>query len=387
MGSMKKILFIINSMEIGGTRRSLLNLLDVLAKRNDIECSLLIFAPFGAYMDQIPENIKIVESTKALIAMFSSVKELRDRRDYIGLFLKVILSMEKKFAGEHAVMNKLYEHHIQNTAEAYDIAIGFQEGGCNDYASLTHANKKVFWIHNNYENLTELARGDLHSYERADSINFVAEASMNSFQTAMPEFASKMRVIKNVLPQDQIKAASLERCEQVFQKNTIHLISVGRVARQKGFDRLIEAADKLRKKGLDFEWVIIGDGEQRESFVARCKEQKLENNVRFIGAVANPYPLMRQADLFVLTSRYESQPMVIMEALTLGIPVLSTSFDSVNEIIQGQAFALAVENSAEGIGKGLELLLENKERISEMKQATAAFKYDNETIVNQILEL
>lgn len=384
---MKKILFIINSMEIGGTRRSLLNLLGELAKRNDAECSLLIFAPFGDYMSQLPPKVKIVKSNKALAAMFSSVRKLLDRRDYIGLSLKALLSVKKKFVGEHAVMNELYKQHIKNTTERYDIAIGFQEGGCNDYASLTHADKKVFWIHNNYENLTELAHGDPLSYERADSINFVAEASMNSFKTAMPEFASKMRVIKNVLPQDQIKAASLERCEQIYGTNSIHLISVGRIARQKGFDRIIEVANELKNKGLDFEWIILGDGEQRESLVTRCKEQKLENNVKFIGAVSNPYPLMRQANLFVLTSRYESQPMVIMEALTLGLPVLSTSFDSVNEIIQGKAFALAVENSTKGISDGLQSLLEDKGRIEEMKNATSEFVYDNSTIVNQILEL
>lgn len=374
-------------MEIGGTRRSLLNLLGELAKRNDAECSLLIFAPFGDYMSQLPPKVKIVKSNKALAAMFSSVRKLLDRRDYIGLSLKALLSVKKKFVGEHAVMNELYKQHIKNTTERYDIAIGFQEGGCNDYASLTHADKKVFWIHNNYENLTELAHGDPLSYERADSINFVAEASMNSFKTAMPEFASKMRVIKNVLPQDQIKAASLERCEQIYGTNSIHLISVGRIARQKGFDRIIEVANELKNKGLDFEWIILGDGEQRESLVTRCKEQKLENNVKFIGAVSNPYPLMRQANLFVLTSRYESQPMVIMEALTLGLPVLSTSFDSVNEIIQGKAFALAVENSTKGISDGLQSLLEDKGRIEEMKNATSEFVYDNSTIVNQILEL
>lgn len=384
---MKKLLFVINSMEIGGTRRSLLNLLSVLVKRNDIECSLLIFAPFGDYMAQLPSSIKIVKSTRALVAMFSSVGELRNRKDYIGLSLKVLLAVKKKFFGEHAVMNELYERHIRKTEKQYDIAIGFQEGGCNDYVSLTRADKKVFWIHNNYENLTELAHGDPQSYERADSINFVAEASMNSFKNAMPEFTSKMRVIKNVLPQDQIKVASMERCEQIFRKNSIHLISVGRVARQKGFDRLIEVADSLKKKGFDFEWIIIGDGEQRDNFAIRCKEQKLENNVRFIGAIANPYPYMRQADLFVLTSRYESQPMVIMEALTLGIPVLSTSFDSVNEIIRGKAFALAVENSSKGISDGLKFLLEDKRRIEEMKKATSEFVYDNATIVNQILEL
>lgn len=384
---MKSILFVINSMEIGGTRRSLLNLMDEIVKRPEIECDLLIFAPHGEYMSQIPKRVRIIKTSKPLVAMFSSVDTLKNQKDYRGLCLKTCLSVKKRFFGEFAVMSKIYRKHIENMDRHYDMVIGFQEGGCNDYASRVFADKKIFWIHNNYENLTELAHGDPHSYESADSINFVAEASMDSFKAAMPQYASKMRVIKNVLPQQQIRDTSVMPCEKVFSKKAIHLISVGRVAYQKGFDRLLEAANDLKTAGYDFEWIILGDGEQREDFVSQSKNLGIEKYVRFIGAVSNPYPYIKQADLFVLTSRYESQPMAIMEALTLGIPVLSTSFDSVKEIIQDKDFALEVENSVCGIRDGLKTLLDDKKRIEKMKKATSEFIYDNASIIDQLLNL
>lgn len=384
---MKSILFVINSMEIGGTRRSLLNLMNEVVKRPEIECDLLIFAPHGEYMSQIPKEVRIIKTSKPLVAMFSSVDTLKNQKDYRDLLLKAFLSVKKKFAGEFAVMGEIYRKHIENLNRHYDMVIGFQEGGCNDYASKAFADKKILWIHNNYENLTELAHGDPHSYESADSINFVAEASMNGFKAAMPQYASKMRVIKNVLPQEQIRHASIMPCEKVFSKKAIHLISAGRVAYQKGFDRLLEAADDLKTAGYDFEWVILGDGEQREDFVSQSKDKGIEEYVRFIGAVSNPYPYIKQADLFVLTSRFESQPMAMMEALTLGIPVLSTSFDSVEEIIQDKDFALVVENSICGIRDGLKTLLDDEKRIEKMKMATAEFVYDNASIVDQLLSL
>ena len=68
---MKSILFVINSMEIGGTRRSLLNLMDEIVKRPEIECDLLIFAPHGEYMSQIPKRVRIIKTSKPLVAMFS----------------------------------------------------------------------------------------------------------------------------------------------------------------------------------------------------------------------------------------------------------------------------------------------------------------------------
>lgn len=384
---MKKILFVINSMEIGGTRRSLINLLNEMVKKNNIECHLLVFSPYGEYMNEIPRGIKLCDTSDDLIAMFSSAEALRCRKDYLRLARKAVLSAKKKVYGEWRVMSDIYHSHIRNSNTHYDLAVGFQEGGCNDYAANADADKKIFWIHNNYENLSDLAHGNPESYKKADSINFVAEASMNSFKRNMPEYADKMRVIKNVLPQDIIRRQSEHNVEDIYHTDGVKLVSVGRVSNQKGFDRLVEVASNLKKKKLSFEWVIIGDGEQRKDLNGRVIENHLEDCVHFIGAKSNPYPYIRQADLYVLTSRYESQPMVVMEALTLGVPVLSTSFESVNEIVEGKGFAATVENSVQGIEERLSDLLENKEQIEEMKAATVEFQYNNDKIINEILTL
>ena len=374
-------------MEIGGTRRSLLNLLNAMSRRSDVECSLLIFSPYGEYMDEIPENVHICITNRDLIAMFSSSSALLKRKQYLTWLCKFLLSIKKRFLGEKKVMQTIYQKHIRKNNQSFDMIIGFQEGGCNDYTALTNAGRKIFWIHNNYENLKELAHGYPESYEAADSINFVAVASMESFMKAMPAFADKMRVIKNVLPQDLIRKQAEEPCEKIFNKDCIHLVSVGRITDQKGFDRLIEAAKCLKSNDLDFEWIILGEGEDKEKLVNFTKENGLSEYVRFIGVRSNPYPYIKQADLYVLTSRYESQPMVLMESLTIGVPVLSTSFDSVNEIVQNRDFALTVENSTEGIYKGLSTLIQNPSKICNMKKSTVKFDYDNEKIIRQILSL
>lgn len=384
---MKNILFVINNMEIGGTRRSLLNLLEVLSKRNNVKCDLLIFSPFGEYMDKIPNNINIIPSNKSLEAMFTSASALKQNKKYILYILKILLAAVKKCAGAANIMNKLYKHHQKSLNTNYNMAIGFQEGECNDYVSMIPADKRIFWIHNNYENLSDTAHGQRKSYDAADSVNFVAEASMKSFADAMPEYAEKMRVIKNVLPQDSIRTLSLEKCEDIFSGKGIKMISVGRVANQKGFDRLVDVAERLKNKGYSFEWIILGDGEQRQTLQETVFRKGLEQYVKFVGSKPNPYPYIRQADLFVLTSRYESQPMVLMEALTIGTPVLSTSFDSVNEIVNGKDYAITVENNTEGIFEGLDKIIKDDKKLSSLKQATKDFSYDNQEIVDSILAL
>lgn len=94
---------------------------------------------------------------------------------------------------------------------------------------------------------------------------------------------------------------------------------------------------------------------------------------------------MKNADVYVLTSLYESQPMVIMEALTLGIPVISTNFASATEMLSGVKYGMICENSSSGILNAIEEI--TTERLKEMKAATQEFIYDNDYIIRQIMEL
>ena len=96
---------------------------------------------------------------------------------------------------------------------------------------------------------------------------------------------------------------------------------------------------------------------------------------------------MRQADLYVLTSLYESQPMVVMEALTLGVPVLSTDFASVRELLGNKPFGVICENSVAGLTDSLRRLLESPKEIQSMQQSAKEYEYDNDAIIFAIVGL
>ena len=88
-----------------------------------------------------------------------------------------------------------------------------------------------------------------------------------------------------------------------------------------------------------------------------------------------------------MTSRYESQPMVLMEALTIGTPIISTAFDSVYEVAKNSEYSIVVDNSTNGITTGVSALLSDLNKITAMKNATEKFIYDNNKIINQILHM
>ena len=110
-------------------------------------------------------------------------------------------------------------------------------------------------------------------------------------------------------------------------------------------------------------------------------------NVHMLGAKENPYNIMRQADLLVVTSVYESQPMVILESLTLGVPVVSTRYNSVGEILTGKDYGIISDNDAESLAKTLAEVLTDEERLEQMKQAAKTYHYDNEKIVSELMEM
>ena len=100
------------------------------------------------------------------------------------------------------------------------------------------------------------------------------------------------------------------------------IISVGRLARQKGFDYLLESAEIVIKKHPDWQWLILGEGDERQNLEQTIAEKKL-HQVKLLGRVSDVENYLRKAAIFALTSRYEGFPLVMIEAKASKLPVVS----------------------------------------------------------------
>ena len=383
-----KVLFVINNMTIGGTRSSLVNFITYLSNTHkEIEIDLFLLSKTGEYLSRIPSNVKVLSGDRWTSCSFKSSRDLT----IVEKIDRALLGAAKRVFGHEKVLSAVFDKNIKSKVEKeYDVVVGFQEGLSNDFAVRVPAQKKVLWIHNNFENLDTLSRGFYKSYEKADAIVFVAEASKKSFEKQYPEFANKMKLIRNVILQDDIRKRANQPVIDGFQTQkdgTIKLISVGRIAPQKAFDRVILTAQELTNRKINFEWIVVGDGPDFAELKKKTAESGLEQNLRFVGGKENPYPYMKQADLLVLSSIYEAQPMVIIEALTIGTPVMSTKFASASELLGEKEYGVMVENTPEGVVAGVCELCEHRDKINLMKNKTQDFVYDNEMIVNEFLEL
>ncbi|MDE6174737.1 MAG: glycosyltransferase, partial [Duncaniella sp.] len=135
----------------------------------------------------------------------------------------------------------------------------------------------------------------------------------------------------------------------------LRLLTVGRLVPVKGYDLLIGAAAILKTRGLAFRWDIIGDGPLREEIQKLIRTRGLSDNVRLLGALDNPYPLMRRCDIYVQPSRSEGYGIAVCEARAFCRPVIVTAFKVasglVNDGTDGLICGMDAESLADAVSR------------------------------------
>lgn len=149
-----------------------------------------------------------------------------------------------------------------------------------------------------------------------------------------------------------------------YARESKTIISVGRLTYQKGFDRLIGIAEKVLKKQPEWNWVILGEGEDRGKLEELIRSKKLENQLIMPGNVHNIDDWYRKASMFVMTSRFEGLPMTLLEAKYYQLPIISYDIKTgPKECVQDGINGYLIEDGDEEtmVFKIIELI-ENEER-------------------------
>jgi glycosyltransferase involved in cell wall biosynthesis len=115
-----------------------------------------------------------------------------------------------------------------------------------------------------------------------------------------------------------------------------------------------------------FELWILGAGEERKKLEQIIEEKNIKS-VKLLGFQTNPYKFMKQADIYICSSLFEGYSTTVCEALSLGIPTLTTDCAGMSEILEDGKYGIIVENSEAGIEKGLKQILSNREVLVELK--------------------
>ena len=157
----------------------------------------------------------------------------------------------------------------------------------------------------------------------------------------------KIELIYNAVNvQNQNIDPNVEKLHRQYSIPSNHLIciAVGRLVAIKGFDILIQAAHILKKSSRNVHFLIVGDGESREMLANQIEALGLNENVTLAGYQDHTavISLVKSSDIFIMPSRYEGTPIALLEAGSLGIPIIASNVGGIPELIQDQTDALLV---------------------------------------------
>ena len=183
-------------------------------------------------------------------------------------------------------------------------------------------------------------------------------------------FAERVSYIYNPIDIEDIDKKSVEFIPDEYQKNEFNILAIGRFMPQKAFARLITVCAGLRDEGLKFKLNIIGEGPEEDIIKEKISELDMKDNVQLLGFKENPYPYIKEVDLFVCASIHESYCLVVAESLVVGTPVVSTMCTGPIELLDNGRYGLLVENSENGLCAGIREMVNTPEKLSEYKNKT-----------------
>lgn len=162
-----------------------------------------------------------------------------------------------------------------------------------------------------------------------------------------------------------------------FSQDDFKIVSVGRLSPEKGFDLLIKAVAELAPKYPQLKLYILGDGPLKGTLKSLVEQLGIQNHIYFLGQRRNPFFIVKRADVFALTSHYEGQSMVILEALTVGTHVLASDIIANRYVLEDEKYGMLVEKNEVDIAKGLEQFINGTNKDYAKFDAVA---YNEETI-------
>lgn len=195
------------------------------------------------------------------------------------------------------------------------------------------------------------------------------------------------KVVHNLTDISQCRQLAGQPLEIDNPQNKIRIVSVGRVTYKKGVDLIPEVALLLRKRGIDFEWYVIGTGDMLQGLRQKTDGYRLRDFVHFMGARPNPMPWVKSADIFVSPSRSESWGMTISEALCLGKAVIASKLPVFGEQIEDRVNGLLCNVDAGSIADAIVEIIRNPELKSTLERNAATYPFTSEQVRKEFREV
>lgn len=399
---MKKIIFGITGLTLGGAERVLVDIANKLVLKYDV--TIFTIYAGGELEKELDQRVHIIS---LFDFKYNSMGKFKKR------IIPIRVLLEKK---------KIFKKYVENGG--YSTQIAFLEGPITRIFSVKDKKStKIAWIHNDISKVfgkgpkSRLKRLiDRNIYEKFDTLVFVSMDNLDKFNKIYDDMdLPHEKVINNYIDSERIlklaeeeMSAEDEKLLKVDKVNNVNeanknnqvertsnfdksdnanfiagptILQVSRLVSQKAIDRLIKVHSKLIKQGYNHRILVVGDGPLKEKLEKQIQEENVESSFKLLGARENPYPLVKEADFFCLLSNFEGYPMVVEEAKILNKFILATNTATREALIDYASKSYIVSNNEEGVEEALKFAIKNYRQKNKQNNQYA---YENNRIIDKI---
>jgi len=326
----KKIMIVMPSLTGGGAERVMLTIVKHIDREKFIPIFVLTKKEgrFLNVLKTLPKDVEVIDldASAARYAIFKIAKVIREIKPDIVFstlgYLNLLIAIIRPFYSKNIkfISRESNTVSVENKQEKYP---------------------RLFdWLYKNVYNNFDLIITQ-SKYMRDDLVeNFGIQKS-------------RTVVIYNPVDIDNVLEKSQESKDGIYNNDKINLVAAGRLAPQKGFDVLVECMSLL---GDEFHLTILGEGDDEDALKQQIKTLNLQDKITLAGFTHNPYVYFKGADYFVLSSRYEGLPNVVLESNVCGTPCVA--FDTPGgtaEVIEDEKTGILVkEFSAASLAENIE---------------------------------
>lgn len=388
----KKLLFVMSNLNCGGAEKSLISLLHTI-DYSRFEVDLFLFKHEGMFLSKLPKQVNVLDAPVQYPYFDMPIKTaVTDcvKQNKFGLALArigagYIFKTEKNLARSEQRAWKYVSRSFPVLNKLYDAAIGYLEKNPIYYViEKVNARKKIGYIHSDYDKLGMDPLIDSSYFQKLDHIVTVSEECVRILRERFPLLNHKIELMYNIISPATVREMSSETIP--ISKSSVTIASVGRLIYLKGFSLAVEACERLVKEGYDIKWFIVGDGQERERLEQLIEEKKIQHALILTGQKENPYPYIKQCDLYVQTSLSEGRCLTITEAKILNKPIVSTNFNAIYEQLTNEENGLIVEQDVMSIYQGIKRLIDNDQLRHHFMTNLKKEKLGNEDEINKLYQ-
>lgn len=384
---MKKILFTLYYMNVGGVEKAFLGMLDSLP-HDDLEVHVALMVPEGGFMGYIPSWVHVhtiepfyrnidflkhpVRTTMRDISRlrFKSLRRVfpflmskikGDKQQFVDYLLRgddalggIEFDLAVSYASPHEYLDNYVSHHIK-------------------------ARRKAMWIHFDVSKFFNSTRSVMESMAVADRIFVVSDTGRLIFNQKYPELASKTVTFRNIISPEAIRRDAERPSSYRRVEGALNIVTVGRINVEKGQNLAIAAIARLHAMGINAVLHLVGGGRIEADCRQMAVDAGIDDSVRFYGPQPNPYPFMAGADIYLQPSLHEGYCITLAEAKNFSAPIVATDFTGAREQLASRANGvIAADFTPEAIAEAIV-------KASKMPRVEPESRFEND--IDKLLEI